>query len=198
MMPEERSCEEDLEHAHLVADILGIEYVVADITEIIDAFEAVLPAYDTITGIANVKCRTRMIILFYFANGMRYVVLGSTNKSEFMTGYFTKFGDGATDFLPLGDLFKTHVRELAERVSIPKIIRNKPPSAGLFEGQTDEEELGISYEMLDPILHGIESGISLETIVEENECSVETVRGIFERILHSEHKRNLSGIAKVF
>ena len=93
-----------------------------------------------------------MTTLYYFANKLNYLVVGTGNKSELMIGYFTKYGDGGADILPLGNLLKSQVRELAEYLGIPKKIINKPPSAGLWEGQTDEKEIGISYEQLDKYL----------------------------------------------
>ena len=93
-----------------------------------------------------------MTTLYYFANKLNYLVVGTGNKSELMIGYFTKYGDGGADILPVGNLLKSQIRELAEYLGIPKKIINKPPSAGLWEGQTDEKEIGISYEQLDKYL----------------------------------------------
>jgi NAD+ synthase len=98
---------------------------------------------------ANIKTRLRMVTLYYVANQMQYLVAGSGNRSEITVGYFTKHGDGATDILPLGNLVKKEVRELAHYLGIPPAIIDKPPSAGLWSGQTDEGELGLSYEALD-------------------------------------------------
>lgn len=93
--------------------------------------------------IANIKPRLRMLILYYFANKLNYLVVGTGNKSEIRIGYFTKYGDGAADILPLGDLLKNQVVDLAKELNIPEQIIKKTPSAGLWEGQTDEEELGM-------------------------------------------------------
>jgi NAD+ synthase len=101
---------------------------------------------------ANLKPRLRMITLYYLANRLDYLVVGSGNRSEISVGYFTKYGDGGVDILPLGNLVKSQVRELAIHLGIPKEIVDKPPSAGLWAGQTDEEEMGISYEELDRYL----------------------------------------------
>jgi NAD+ synthase len=93
-----------------------------------------------------------MLTLYYFANQLHYMVVGSSNRSELSIGYFTKYGDGGVDIMPLGSLVKGQVRELARFLDIPQQIIDKPPSAGLWEGQTDEDELGFSYEQLDRYL----------------------------------------------
>ena len=126
---------------------------------------------------ANIKPRLRMTTLYYFANELNYLVVGTGNKSELMIGYFTKYGDGGVDILPLGNLVKSQVRELAKHLGIPKKIINKPPSAGLWEGQTDEKEIGISYEQLDKYLR---TGRSSNKIIEKK---------IQDKITKSAHKR---------
>jgi len=105
---------------------------------------------------ANLKPRLRMAILYYFANTLDYLVAGTGNKSELYVGYFTKYGDGGVDILPLGGLLKTEVRKLAEELEIPKEIIERPPSAGLWHNQTDESELGITYNELDTIINALE------------------------------------------
>lgn len=126
---------------------------------------------------ANIKPRLRMITLYYFANKLNYLVAGTGNKSELSIGYFTKYGDGGADILPLGNLLKSQVRELAEYLGIPKKIIDKPPSAGLWEGQTDEEEIGISYEQLDKYL---KTGKLKNKIIEKR---------IQDKITKNAHKR---------
>jgi NAD+ synthase len=101
---------------------------------------------------ANIKPRLRMIALYYSAQGRNYLVLGTSNKSELNVGYSTKYGDGGVDLQLLGDLLKTEVYQLARYLNIPDYIINKPPSGGLWEGQTDEEEMGITYQELDNYL----------------------------------------------
>ncbi|MGC9124161.1 MAG: NAD(+) synthase [Thermoplasmata archaeon] len=97
-----------------------------------------------------------MLILYSIANNENGPVVGSSNNTEFLTGYFTKYGDGAADLYPIGDLYKTQVRLLAKKMDPPHEFIDKVPTAGLWKGQTDEEELGIKYELLDRILYGIE------------------------------------------
>jgi len=101
---------------------------------------------------ANLKARLRMLTLYCFANQLKYMVVGSSNRSELAIGYFTKYGDGGVDIIPLGNLVKGQVRELASFLGIPQEVINKPPSAGLWPGQTDEGELGFSYDELDRYL----------------------------------------------
>lgn len=101
---------------------------------------------------ANIKSRLRMVALYAMANKYNYLVCGTTNKTESELGYYTKYGDGGVDIEPIADLYKTDVKKLARRLKIPNKVINKAPSAGLWEGQTDEKELGITYEQLDKIL----------------------------------------------
>ncbi len=149
------------------------------------------------TALGNIKARTRMIVLYYYANIHAGMVMGTGNKSELLVGYFTKYGDGGADLLPLGDLYKTQVRALARQLDIPDEIVDRPPSAGLWEGQTDEEELGISYERLDRILLGTELGLEVESIAEKAEIPAERVRTIQARVRANAHKRRLGGIPKL-
>ncbi|MEE8173734.1 MAG: NAD(+) synthase [Dehalococcoidia bacterium] len=111
---------------------------------------------------ANLKPRLRMVALYYLAKRLGYLVVGSSNRSELAVGYFTKYGDGGADILPLGDLVKGQVRELAAHLGISQQIIDKPPSAGLWSGQTDEEEMGLTYEELDRYLTSGEAGAELK------------------------------------
>lgn len=149
------SMKKDLDDAMRVANLLDIPVKVIDLGPIYDLFLSILPPDGTLAK-ANLKPRLRMIVLYYFANLMNYLVAGSGNKSEIMVGYFTKYGDGGVDILPLGGLLKTEIRGLARYLGVPDDIITKPPSAGLWEGQTDEGEMGISYEKLDSILLNID------------------------------------------
>jgi NAD+ synthase len=133
-----------------------IKTEVVDLTSVYDNLSEVLPPADRVTR-ANLRPRLRMIVLYYFARKYGYLVCGTSNKSELMAGYFTKFGDGASDILPIGDLLKTQVRELAEELKIPRVIIDKAPTAGLWPGQTDERDLGITYPELDDILSRLEN-----------------------------------------
>ncbi|MCK4904772.1 NAD(+) synthase [bacterium] len=131
---------------------------------------------------ANLKPRLRMLILYYFANSLDYLVAGTGNKSEIMTGYFTKHGDGGCDVLPLGGLLKTEVKSLARELNLPSEIIKRPPTAGLWEGQTDESEMAITYKDLDKCLIAIES----KTFKNLKESDLKRVRLMIKK---SHHKR---------
>lgn len=107
-------------------------------------------------AVANLKPRLRMVSLYYHANKLNYLVVGTGNRSEAVMGYFTKYGDGGVDILPIGGLLKSQVTKLAKDLGIPDSIIKKKPSAGLWHGQTDEEEMGITYEVLDKIILGLD------------------------------------------
>jgi NAD+ synthase len=125
------------------------------------------------------------------------VVMGTGNKSELLVGYFTKFGDGGVDFLPIGDLYKTEVRDLAKKVGIPKRLIEKAPSAGLWEGQTDEGELGVTYEKLDQILLGFEMLLDNREITRRTGIDLNIVEMVWRRHLDTVHKRKAPLVPKI-
>jgi NAD+ synthase len=145
---------EDVLDATEVADRLGIEFRTIDISGPLKAFlEAVPDSGQTLHHAnGNLKARIRMSILYYYANTMNRMVVGTGNKTELLLGYFTKYGDGGVDIEPIGDLYKTEVRAMSELAGVPRAIIDKAPSAGLWAGQTDEGELGITYEVVDRFL----------------------------------------------
>jgi len=179
----------DLEHARLVAARFGIETEYVDLGPVFDSLIASLPQGNDI-AVANLKPRLRMATLYYFANSRNYLVAGTGNKSEIKVGYFTKFGDGGVDILPLGDLLKTQVRELARELGIPEEIIAKPPSAGLWAGQTDEGEMGITYDELDSIISTIEKG-------DTSGCDGATLERVKAMMAAAEHKRLPIPICKI-
>ena len=151
------SNQEDMEHAQAVAGKFSIPTKIVVLDAVFDALLKALPEGEAESAFsrlarANLKPRLRMLTLYYLANQLKYMVAGSSNRSELSVGYFTKYGDGGVDILPLGNLGKGQVRELAGLLGIPQQVIDKPPSAGLWEGQTDEAELGLSYEELDRYL----------------------------------------------
>jgi len=165
------SVQEDMEHAHAVATKFSIPTKTVVLDTVFDALLKALPGDGvdpTVNRIAkaNLKARLRMLTLYYFANQLKYIVAGSGNRSELTVGYFTKYGDGGADILPLGNLVKGQVKELASFLAIPQQIIDKPPSAGLWEGQTDEGELGLSYEELDRYLLSGEASAELRAKIE--------------------------------
>ncbi|WP_456419944.1 NAD+ synthase [Methanocaldococcus infernus] len=192
ILPEKATRKEDIEDAKKVAEMLGIKYYIIDITDVLKAFGLYTPTkeFEKIPD-GNLKARVRMCVLYYYANKYNYLVAGTANKSEIYVGYGTKYGDLACDFMPIAHLFKTEVRELAKKLGVPKEIIEKPPSAGLWEGQTDEGELGVSYEILDKILKLYEEGKKEEEIAKELSVDLQIVKRIFDLIKKNEHKRKL-------
>ncbi|WP_258083353.1 NAD+ synthase [Thermococcus thermotolerans] len=181
----------DLEDAKLVCETLGIDYRVISIKPIVDEFERAVGGLD-VKSRGNVMARTRMVLLYAHANAMNRLVLGTSNRSEVLTGYFTKWGDGASDYAPLINLYKTEVWEIAKLLGVPERIIKKKPTAGLWEGQTDEDELGISYRLLDEILwRMVDLGKEKAEIAEELKIPLERVEYVERLIKGSEHKRRL-------
>jgi len=174
---------------------LGIktEYVI-DIKSTINCFKGrlwmLLPDDKLMYG--NIRARTRMIILYAFANSHNGLVMGTSNKTEFLLGYFTKFGDGGCDLEPIGDLYKTEIFELAKYLGVPECIINKKPSAELWDGQTDEGEIGMSYAEMDGILKGMDtpSAFYKDKNLEEK-YGKGKVEAIVKRITSTEHKRHM-------
>jgi NAD+ synthase len=148
---------EDAEHARMVSEKFRIKTESVDLGPVFDKLRESLPPAEGLAP-ANIKPRLRMTTLYYFANMHNYIVLGTDNKNELLLGYYTKFGDGGVDLLPIASLYKGEVRKLGKMLGIPDFIIDKPPSAGLWKNQTDEEEMGITYDELDHILMAIEKG----------------------------------------
>ena len=172
---------QDLQDAKAVAKKLGIKSKTINLSKTYNDLIKILPPAGKM-AVYNLKPRLRMLTLYYFANKLNYLVCGTGNKSEIMMGYFTKFADGGADILPIADLFKKQVRELAKELRIPEEIIYKVPSAGLWPGQSDEKEMGITYAELDDILERL--GKNKKQI-----SSKEKVKEIKGKIKESEHKR---------
>jgi NAD+ synthase len=190
-LPDEVTSPSDVKHAEDLAKRLGIKFKVIEITPVIEALRKCLPGVDpgARVPLANLKARTRMIVLYYYANLCGYLVAGTGNRSELRTGYFTKWGDGAADFLPLGSLYKTQVKELARHLGIPRPILDKTPTAGLWPGQTDEGELGISYEKLDKIYMYLDAGKTPPEVAGAAGVELKQVMEFIEREKRTQHKR---------
>ncbi|UCC91516.1 MAG: NAD+ synthase [Candidatus Aenigmatarchaeota archaeon] len=150
------SCPGDAHRANYVAKKFKIKTKKISLSRVFDSLKGRLPDADNKT-VGNLKSRLRMLVLYYFANRYRYLVLGTSNRSELRIGYVTKYGDSGVDLEPIGDLYKTEVIELAEYLGIPKPVLKSTPTAGLWEGQTDRKEIGISYDRLDVILKAMDS-----------------------------------------
>ena len=188
MMPSEINKKEDLDDAVQVCKKLGVKYKIIRIDSIIKEFEKILDLSDKLVK-GNLMARIRMCILYYFANKENLLVVGTGNKSEYLQGYFTLHGDIACDLLPLGNLYKTEVKELAKEIGVPGRIIEKTPSPGLWKGQTDEKELGISYEELDKILPLLEKRMSIKETHEETGIDEIKIRRVKERMERTEFKR---------
>jgi NAD+ synthase len=181
------SLPDDLRLGRLVAETLGIPAVTVDLSAAYDALFAALPPSDHPLAAANIKPRLRMIALYYLAQAHNYLVLGSGNQTELTVGYFTKYGDGGVDLLPLGSLNKTEVWALARVLGLPDEVIERPPSAGLWPGQTDEGEMGITYRELDHVLAAIEAGDTAAI----DPATLHKVQGMIAR---SAHKRAMPPI----
>jgi NAD+ synthase len=164
--------------AKLVVDQLGIKSKQINIKKIVDTFNF-LKSGKISKG--NIAARVRMTILYAFANELKGIVVGTGNKSEIELGYFTKYGDGGVDLEPIGDLYKTEVFEIAKLLKIPNRIIEKKPSAGLWKGQTDEDEIGASYKDIDSIL-------------KKETKNTEISKKINRLVKESEHKRKMPSI----
>lgn len=147
----------DEEYARLAARALDVRTQKVDLTPVFETLTAQLPETSRLAS-ANVKSRLRMATNYYFANLNGYMVVGTGNKTELYIGYFTKYGDGGADILPIGGLLKRDVRALAQELGIPQPIVDRTPTAGLWPGQTDEGEIGMSYDELDDVVSALGSG----------------------------------------
>jgi len=204
IMPETGvSSQEDIDHAMELVRKFDINYRIIPINGAIEWFNQ---RYEEIKGpnknerlaIANVKPRIRMIMNYLYANTLNGFVIGTSNKTELLLGYGTKYGDIAVDFYPIGDLYKTQVWQLSDYVGIPTEIIRKKPTAGLWVGQTDEDELGHTYYEIDRVLYCL---VELELSVRET-CKVlgiprDAVMDIYRRVVSSEHKRKIPTITRL-
>ncbi len=192
LLPEEETMKpEDMNDANIVASKFNLERQVCDITGILKGFYETIPIFDSSERLCkgNIKARSRMIVLYYYANKLNRIVCGSSDKSETMLGYFTKWGDVAADISPIMDLYKTQVRQLAEHLGIPRELARKPATPALWPNQLAEGELGLGYEILDLILFGLERFMSTDDISEQLQLDNEIVIKIKKRWLSAEHKR---------
>jgi NAD+ synthase len=194
MLPEQETYnEKDLTDAMLVSEKFGLKTQVCDITAVLESFYKSIPIFDNADKLCkgNIKARTRMIYLYYYANKLNRIVCGSSDKSETMMGYFTKWGDVAADISPIMDLYKTQVRKLAEHLDIPRQLAAKPATPALWPDQLAETELGIKYETLDLILFGLERFMEKEEIAEQLGIETPLVQKVKSRWLSAEHKRRM-------
>jgi len=192
MLPEKETYNpKDIDVAKLVAENFGLDTGTCDITAVAENFYKSIPIFDPADRLCkgNIKARTRMIYLYYYANKLKRIVCGSSDKSETMMGYFTKWGDVAADISPIMDLYKTQVRKLAEHLGIPAGLAAKPSTPALWPNQLAETELGIKYETLDLILYGLERFMNPQEIAQQLNVEKTLVERVKNRWLAAEHKR---------
>ena len=189
IMPDSKiSPNDETENAIKIIDTLELNYKLIDINSIHKEYYNILEPNDFALG--NLRARIRKNILYYYANSKNLLVLGSSDKSEFNIGYFTKFGDGAADVLPIISLYKTQVREIAKYLGVPENIIKKKSSPNLWPNHTAESEIGATYEEIDSILYClIDKKITINEIVTLTQINEETVQKIYQLYKKSEHKR---------
>lgn len=189
LMPDTKvSPSSENQDAFKIADELGIEYKLIDINPIVNEYAKYLEPNQRALG--NLRARVRANILYYYANVKNLLVLGSSDKSEYLIGYFTKFGDGCADILPTISLYKIQIRKLAGYLGVPQQVIGKKSSPHLWPGHLAEEELGSSYEEIDSILYCIfDRKLSIEDTVKTAEIDIGTVEKIYQLYKQSQHKR---------
>ncbi len=187
----------DYEDIDIIVQNLGIQLLTFQIDKAVEELQIQVPDLEKHKlALGNLKVRLRMSILYALANSNNFLVVGTGNKSEIMVGYFTKYGDGACDFLPIGDLYKTQVIKLARYLEVPDRIITKSPTAGLWKGQTDENDLGISYKDLDRILFEFEHW-NTSTDIAKLGFPESEVKRIAQIIQQNEHKRQTPLLMKI-
>ncbi len=201
LMPDiETTSPKSMKNAKMLVKKLRIKHYNVAINDFVQFFKNLskkMHYKNQLYAISNVKARTRMMILYYFANLENALVIGTSDKSEIALGYTTKFGDNAADILVIGDLWKTEVIEMGKFLGIPESILKKKPSAELVRGVTAEKELGASYSVLDKILKMyIEDGLSSEEIISKD-LDKKLVRNVIDRVRLNEHKRRTAMLIRV-
>ena len=200
MLPEKENFnQKDIDDAKVVAEQFHLETQVCDMSDALSGIYGAIPVFDQSDRLCkgNIKARTRMIYLYYYANKQNRIVCGSSDKSETMMGYFTKWGDAAADIAPIMDLYKTQVRKLAIHLGIPKELALKPSTPALWPNQLAESELGIKYETLDLILYGLERFMTPEEIADQLGIEKTLVDKVKSRWLANEHKRRMPLAPKI-
>jgi NAD+ synthase len=195
-MPYQTSSADSLEDAQKVIDTTGVQSLTVPITAMVDPLFERFPEMDPLRK-GNIMARTRMIVLYDQSEAFNGLVVGTGNKTEILLGYTTLFGDSANALNPIGDLYKTQLRQLSRAVGVPETIIDKAPSADLWAGQTDEGELGFTYAEVDQLLY-----LLIDQRYTPQEC-VEAgfgepfVRTVVERVRRNHFKRILPPIAKL-
>jgi NAD+ synthase len=196
-LPDETTPKNDSEYLELLLKKFNLSCEKIDISDVVKQIKKNCIFKPDKYALANVKARVRMVLLFEYANMTANLVCGTSNKSELLVGYFTKYGDGGVDIFPIGDLYKTQVWKLAKFLKIPKEIISKSPTAGLWHGQFDEKELKLSYDKIDQILTGLEQKIDLNDIVKLVDVKFSDVKRIKNMRVETQHKRRSPLIPKI-
>jgi NAD+ synthase len=194
LLPEKETFkQQDIDDANIIAKQFHLQTQVCDMTDALETLYRNIPAFNPNDRLCkgNIKARTRMIFLYYYANSQTRIVCGTSDKSETMMGYFTKWGDAAADLAPIIDLYKTQVRKLAVHMGIPEELAMKPSTPALWPEQLAESELEIKYEILDLILFGLERFMKPEEIADQLSIDQAIVNRVKDRWLATEHKRRM-------
>lgn len=195
-MPYRTSSPESLEDAQRVIDATGVQSMTVEITDMVEPLFALYPEIDSLRK-GNIMARERMIILYDQSSAFKGLVIGTGNKTEILLGYTTLFGDSANALNPIGDLYKTQVRQLSRDLGVPESVITKAPSADLWVGQTDETELGFTYAEVDQLLFLlVDQRFTAQECIEAGYAE-SFVQSVVQRIRRNHFKRILPPIAKV-
>ena len=195
-MPYKASSKDSLDHAQLLIDQLGIQSKTIEITDMVEPLFKLNPDISKMR-MGNIMARERMIVLFDQSEDFKGLVIGTSNKTEILLGYSTHYGDSASAMNPIGDLYKTQIRQLSRALNIPAPIIDKPPSADLWEGQTDEGELGFTYEEVDKLLYLLVDQRYSPQEAMEIGFDEKFVNSVTARIRRNQFKRMQPPIAKI-
>jgi NAD+ synthase len=195
-LPYKTSAPDSLEHAQLVIDRFGVQSVTIPITGLVDPLIERTPDMSAVRK-GNIMARARMIVAYDQSEAFQGLVVGTGNKTEILLGYTTLYGDSACALNPIGDLYKTQVRQLARALGVPEAVIAKPPSADLWVGQTDEGELGFTYEEVDRLLSLLVDQRYRPEDCVEGGFDEKFVRLVVERVRRYQFKRVLPPIAKL-
>ncbi|MCE4606727.1 MAG: NAD+ synthase [Desulfurococcales archaeon] len=195
VMPDQRvTPKEDVEDAVELSKQFGVTPHSIEISPIVDVYTSTIPVHDEndVMPVGNLRARIRMALLYYYANKYNLMVLGTGDRSEILIGYFTKYGDGGVDILPIGCFYKSQVRKIAEKLGVPRKIAYKPSSPRLVPGHLAEKELGITYDTVDAILHlYFDRHMKREDICSVNGIECTHFDRVIERYEATHHKRSM-------
>jgi len=196
ILPYGKSFSQDVKDAQEIAQLLSLRSKTIDISPMVDVYFSKYPTQNKVEK-GNKMARERMSILYDFSSREKALILGTSNKTELLLGYGTIHGDMACAINPLGDLYKTQIRQMAKHLGVPDKIMKKTPSAGLWKGQTDEKELGLTYDEIDKILFQLVDKRMPKKEITAQGFKKEAVEKIIRMIKNSEFKRKLPPIPKI-